>query len=61
MSRSGEFVVGAGDLHRLHGSGAEKIAAGIETVKIRTVMTCHAEHGVCQKCYGFDSGHRPSG
>ena len=29
-------------------------AAGIDAVVIRTVMTCHAEHGVCQKCYGWD-------
>lgn len=29
-------------------------AAGISTINIRTVMTCHAEHGVCQKCYGWD-------
>ncbi len=29
-------------------------AAGIDEVVIRTVMTCHAEHGVCQKCYGWD-------
>ena len=27
---------------------------GVETVCIRTIMTCHAEHGVCQKCYGWD-------
>ena len=33
---------------------AEMAAAGIEEVTIRTVMTCHAEHGVCQKCYGWD-------
>ena len=33
---------------------AEMDAAGIEEVVIRTVMTCHAEHGVCQKCYGWD-------
>ena len=26
--------------------------AGIETVSIRTVLTCEAEHGVCRKCYG---------
>lgn len=25
---------------------------GVEKVKIRTVLTCEAEHGVCQKCYG---------
>ena len=32
---------------------AEKIiAAGIETVEIRTVLTCRTDHGVCCKCYG---------
>ena len=32
---------------------AEHIEAiGIETVKIRSVMTCRAERGVCVKCYG---------
>ena len=32
---------------------AEKIiAAGIEKVSIRSVLTCKCEHGVCRKCYG---------
>ncbi|MBQ0166365.1 MAG: DNA-directed RNA polymerase subunit beta' [Treponema sp.] len=32
---------------------AEKIdKAGVETVKLRTVLTCEARHGVCCKCYG---------
>ncbi len=32
---------------------AEKIvAAGIEKVKLRSVLECKAEHGVCAKCYG---------
>ena len=26
--------------------------AGVEKVKLRTVLTCEAEHGVCIKCYG---------
>ena len=26
--------------------------AGIESVRVRTVPTCEAKHGVCQKCYG---------
>ena len=26
--------------------------AGIERVKIRTVLTCKTRHGVCRKCYG---------
>ena len=25
---------------------------GIKSVNVRTVMTCHAQRGVCQKCYG---------
>jgi len=28
------------------------IAAGIEEVEIRTVLTCRTDHGVCCKCYG---------
>ena len=45
-----------GALNRRAGKAAlaEMAAAGIEEVTIRTVMTCHAEHGVCQKCYGWD-------
>ena len=32
---------------------AEQIdEAGVEKVKLRTVLTCEAEHGVCVKCYG---------
>ncbi|MFO8063337.1 MAG: DNA-directed RNA polymerase subunit beta' [Spirochaetota bacterium] len=27
-------------------------SAGIESVRIRTVLTCEAQYGVCQKCYG---------
>ena len=26
--------------------------AGIDMVRIRTVLTCEAKHGVCRKCYG---------
>ncbi len=25
---------------------------GVESIKIRSVLTCQAEHGVCAKCYG---------
>jgi DNA-directed RNA polymerase subunit beta' len=30
------------------------IDAGLTHVRIRTIMTCHAHRGVCQKCYGWD-------
>ena len=31
---------------------AKIVAAGIERVKIRSVLNCRATHGVCRKCYG---------
>jgi len=32
---------------------AKKIEdAGVEKVKLRTVLTCEAKHGICVKCYG---------
>ncbi|MCB9246884.1 MAG: DNA-directed RNA polymerase subunit beta' [Flavobacteriales bacterium] len=48
---SGDLIVGAGE------EITEEIAmaieeAGVETVEIRSVMTCEARRGVCTKCYG---------
>ena len=36
---------------------AEIDAAGVESVKLRTVLTCEARHGVCCKCYGRNLAH----
>lgn len=37
---------------------AEQIEnSGLERVKIRSVLTCDAKRGVCQKCYGRDLAH----
>ncbi len=34
-------------------SGAKKIVdAGVTSIEIRSVLTCHSHHGVCKKCYG---------
>ena len=30
------------------------LSAGYKSARIRTIMTCHAHRGVCQKCYGWD-------
>ena len=30
------------------------IHANIESVKVRSPLTCESEFGVCQKCYGRD-------
>lgn len=29
-------------------------AAGVQKVKIRSVLTCNSKHGVCSRCYGRD-------
>lgn len=33
-------------------AATEIVNSGINKVKIRSVLTCEAEHGICQKCYG---------
>ena len=50
----GEVVLAAGEYIERMEQLREMDRAGIEEVVIRTVMTCHADHGVCQKCYGWD-------
>ena len=48
---TGEVIVEADSM--IKEDDAEKIiAAGIETVQIRTVLNCKTNHGVCTKCYG---------
>lgn len=32
------------------------VGAGINSVKIRSVLTCESKHGVCRQCYGRDLG-----
>jgi DNA-directed RNA polymerase subunit beta' len=50
---SGEVIVPAGDL--IDEYLVEQIeAAGIESVGIRSVLTCEAETGICGACYGRD-------
>ncbi len=48
---TGEEIVGA-DKMILEDDAERIVAAGIETVHIRTVLNCKTEHGVCAKCYG---------
>jgi len=48
---SGEILVKAGEM--ITETEAEKIeAAGIDAVKVRSVLACNSKHGVCVKCYG---------
>lgn len=48
---TGEVIVEADSM--IQEDQAEKIIeAGIKIVKIRTVLNCRTNHGVCSKCYG---------
>ena len=48
---TGEVLAGAGeDLGDI--KIEELVAAGIEEVKVRSVLTCDAKTGTCSKCYG---------
>ncbi len=48
-----ELIVGAGQ--GIEEDTAKKIEdAGIETIEIRSVLTCESKRGVCVKCYGIN-------
>ena len=48
---TGEVIVEANKMINDHDIN-KIIKAGIKKVKIRSVLTCHSEYGVCAKCYG---------
>ena len=48
---TGEIIVAKGELMTLADAG-KIVAAGIESVKIRSVLKCELPVGVCAKCYG---------
>ena len=51
--KTGEVFVGLGE--EIDEKAAKKISeTGIKEVKVRSVLTCRAEHGICVKCYGKD-------
>jgi len=48
---TGEVIVKAGD--EINDEAADRInASAIESVEIRSVLTCESKRGVCAKCYG---------
>jgi DNA-directed RNA polymerase subunit beta' len=48
-----ELIVKAGEMFTA--PQAKKVAAaGIDRIRIRSVLTCEAEFGVCAKCYGLN-------
>lgn len=54
--QTGEVIVPKGKL--IDENDVEKIdAAGVESVLIRSVLTCESKNGICAKCYGRDLAH----
>ncbi len=50
-SETGEVIWSKDDM--ITGDAAQMIVnSGIESIEIRSVLTCHSHHGVCKKCYG---------
>jgi len=51
LDKKGKLIVGAN--HMITPSRAKAIIDNeIDTVKIRTILTCHCHNGICSKCYG---------
>ncbi len=49
-----EVVVAAGETISREAAKRIEKEASIGTVKVRSPITCRAEHGICAKCYGLD-------
>ena len=53
---TGELIVHLNEL--IDYEKAELIKkAGITKMNVRSVLTCHSEHGVCARCYGMNLAH----
>ncbi len=48
---TGEVLIEVGKMIK-ENVASKIVKAGIKKVKIRSVLTCHSEYGVCGKCYG---------
>ena len=54
VDENGEIIMDADTYISSMEDLAKLEAAGLTEVNVRTIMTCHAHEGVCQKCYGWD-------
>jgi DNA-directed RNA polymerase subunit beta' len=53
---TGELLVSANEM--IDEENVKKIEnAGLEKVRIRSVLTCQTKRGICKKCYGRDLAH----
>ncbi len=53
---TGELLVHVNELIDYEKAGIIK-KAGITKMNVRSVLTCHSEHGVCARCYGMNLAH----
>jgi DNA-directed RNA polymerase subunit beta' len=53
-AETGEIVLEAGEYISSDAHLESLREQGVVSVVGRTVMTCHAKHGICQACYGWD-------
>ena len=53
---TGELLVHVNELIDYEKAGVIK-KAGITKMNVRSVLTCHSEHGVCARCYGMNLAH----
>jgi DNA-directed RNA polymerase subunit beta' len=54
VPKTGEILREAGGYLANDSEVKEVADAGVTHVVARTVMTCHAKHGICESCYGWD-------
>ncbi len=47
IREAGDYIGSEAEIHAM-------VDAGVKSVIARTVMTCHAKHGICRMCYGWD-------
>ena len=60
VAPTGEVIIPAGGYIESRDDLEALVAAGIDRVELRALLTCKSAYGVCQKCYGWDlSTRRP--
>ncbi|TLM80427.1 MAG: DNA-directed RNA polymerase subunit beta' [Actinobacteria bacterium] len=52
--KTGEILKDAGEYITSEADVQAFVDAGVDSVRARTVMTCRATQGICEKCYGWD-------
>lgn len=57
LDPKGNVIVPAGQMLDKHNTNMV-IEKGVESLKVRSAITCHTISGVCQQCFGMDLSTR---